>query len=264
VGYEGSGVLFDIIECENYFCIIQEQKVRTNNHIVSCALIILFLVILMPGMGILYAGETETRAVTSFDSIHVTGPITVYLEKGNRESVTVSVQNIGPEKILTETEGLTLRIRPQSGIFSEDSGAKVTVTFRELRDIRVGGGADVEGRSIIQGDKIEVNVNTNAKARLQVRANILDVKLTSTGELDVSGWADSQEAVINTGAHLNAFELNCNNVYIKINTTAVGNVRAKTLIDAEIGTKGTLRYKGNPEKERIKKSLGGTATKLLD
>lgn len=213
---------------------------------------------------LLYAGETEKRAVTSFDSIHVTGPITVYLEKGNRESVTVSVENIGPEKIITETEGLTLRVRPQSGIFSEDAGAKVTVTFRELRSIRAGGGARVEGRSPIQGDKIEINVNTNARAKLQVKANILEIKLTSTGELDISGRADAQEAVINTGARLNAFDLTCNNVYIKINTTAVGNVRAKKMIDAEVGTKGTLRYKGNPEKERIEKSLGGTVTKLLD
>ena len=229
--------------------------------------LLMFLSFLFTGMftaGILYAGESEKRAVSSFDSIHVTGPITLYLEKGNKESVTVSVENIKPEKIITETDGLTLRVRPQSGILSEDAGAKITVTYRELRGIRAGGGAEVMGRSVIQGDKIEINVNTNAKAKLQVKANILKIKLTSTGELDISGKVDSQEAIINTGARLNGFDLACEKVYIKINTTAVGNVHAKKLIDADVGTKGTLRYKGNPEKERIQKSLGGKVTKLLD
>lgn len=225
---------------------------------------ILYLVILTFSAGILWAGESEKRAVSSFDSIHVTGPITLYLEKGNREGVTVAVENIGLEKIVTETDGLTLRIRPQSGIFSEDAGAKVTVSYRELRGIRAGGGAEVIGRSVIQGDKIEININTNAKAKLEVNANILDIKMTSTGELDISGKAASQEATINTGARLNAFDLNCDSVYIKINTTAVGNVRAKQLIDADVSTKGVLRYKGDPEKEKIQKSLGGTVTKLLD
>jgi len=221
--------------------------------------LLMFLSFLFTGMftaGILYAGESEKRAVSSFDSIHVTGPITLYLEKGNKESVTVSVENIKPEKIITETDGLTLRVRPQSGIFSEDAGAKITVTYRELRGIRAGGGAEVMGRSVIQGDKIEINVNTNAKAKLQVK--------TRTGELDISGKVDSQEAIINTGARLNGFDLACEKVYININTTAVGNVHAKKLIDADVGTKGTLRYKGNPEKERIQKSLGGKVTKLLD
>ncbi len=237
---------------------------HTTKNTSTFAVFNLSLYILLSIPGILAGQESEKREVSSFDSIHVTGPIVLYLEKGNRESVTVKVENIGPEKIVTETDGLTLRVRPQSGIFSEEAGAQVIVTFKELRQIRAGNAAEVIGKSIIQGDKIEINVNTNAKAKLEVKANLLEIKMTSAGELDISGTTGSQEATINTGSHLNAFNLTCVNLYIKINTTAVGNVRVKGLIDADVGTKGILRYKGNPEKERIQKSFGGTATKLLD
>lgn len=224
--------------------------------------VLLFFMVLLSNA--VFARDSEERVVKSFDDIRVTGRMEVRLEEGKKERLRIEAEGIEISKVFTEHSGGTLKIYIQRGFLKEDIDVKVYVTYTKLREIHSSALASIKGKSIIKGDKLVVDVNRNGKAELKIDVSTIDLTVSSSGELDISGRTETQNTRVNTGGKLKAFDLDCDNTYIRVNTTGTGEVRANKLLEATVNTAGNLRIKGSPAEETIKSGAGGTVTRLVD
>ena len=211
-----------------------------------------------------FALETEERIVASFDIIRATGRVKVFLKPGKSERLRIETRGVEISKVFTELDGTTLKIYIQMGFIDDNIDVKVYVTYKELREVHSSALADIQAESVIKGDKLVVDVNSKGRANIKVDVNTLELMVSVSGELEISGKTKTQNTRVNTDGKLKAFNLQCGKTYIKINTAGIAEVRAGELLDAIVHTGGNLRYKGNPSKETIKSTVGGTVTRLAD
>jgi hypothetical protein len=230
-------------------------KITRTAAAVGCALFLIFLMATCP----LFA-ETEQRSVKGFDGVYASGPVQVFLTEGNREAVTVTVEGIELDKIITEVVGNKLEVKPKTGAFtSGNPDIRVQITYTRIREVRSASGARLFCETALTGDKVELNVNTGGSAEVRVDVNTLASTVISGAELSVSGRAQNHEVTVNTGGKLNAFELLCENAFVKIGSGGFAEVFASELIEGTVKSAGGLRFKGDPKKERIETSGGGKA-----
>jgi hypothetical protein len=224
--------------------------------------LLFFAFFLLLNMG--FALESEERIVSHYDAVRVTGRIKVFLKKGSVERVKIEADGVEISKVFTETDGTTLKIYTQKGYVDDDIDVKAYVTYKELREVHSSALAVVKTDSAIKGDKLVVDVNSKGRADLIVDVDALELFVSVSGRLEISGRAGTQNASVNSDGSLKAFGLKCNKTYIKINTAGMAEITAGDLLDATVHTGGNLRYKGEPSRETIKTSLGGTITRIAD
>lgn len=212
----------------------------------------------------LQAAETEHRSIDRFDTLQASGLLEVHLVPGSGRSLDISVEGTGSDEVVIEVQGKTLTVKMKKGILYDEDEVKVqvTVSYELIREIKATTGAEIFSDTLLRGDKITVEVGSGADADVQVDVTTLDLKSASGSLLKISGRAQSQDTTVNSGGKLSAFDLNCVNTYIKVNTGGVAEVTATGELEAQVGTGGTLRYRGSPSKTKIKKGLGATVKEI--
>ena len=222
-----------------------------------CFLILSFI------LSVAHAQESETRSLKSFDSIRVSGKIKVFLKEGSSESVTVTVEDDDPDKIVTEVEGKNLEIKAKTtSRIEEGVEFRIYVTYTTLRMLRIGSKAELTGESVIRGDKIEVDVGNSAIVDIGIDANTLTCEVSGAGELTVSGNTEDLKCEVNTTGVLRGFGLVCENAYVKLGTAGSAEIYATELIEGSVKTTAKLTFKGDPKKQRVEKSTGGKIKEL--
>ncbi|MFW6181075.1 MAG: head GIN domain-containing protein [Spirochaetota bacterium] len=226
-------------------------------RILAC--LVLLLLPLAPA-----AAETQKRSIERFDKLQASGLLEVRLVEGSGRTAEVAVEGTDPGEVVTTVGGKTLAVKMKKGILYDENTVKVlvTVSYEVLREIQVTTGAVVVSDGVLRGDKITVEAGSGGDADLQVDVTTLDLKAVSGSVLKISGKAQSQDTTVNTGGKLEAFGLDCRSVYIRVNTAGTAEVTAARELEAQVGTGGTLRYRGSPAKTSIKKGLGATVEQV--
>ena len=173
--------------------------------------------------------RTEARTVGSFDSIDLDGSARLIVTVGAGASVSLE----GPDNILdrvtTEVDGDTLRIRTRAKDWVWSNGQPrvvISIGVPHLRSLRLEGGNDVR-----------LNGFKGGESRLEVRGA---AHLRASGELDAltvdmegAGFADLGELVANEA---------------RVTVDGIGRVivHPKDRLDATMNGIGTILYAGSP------------------
>lgn len=198
--------------------------------------------------------------VDPFDEISVSGNVNVYLESGNEESVEISEKD---HKITVEVSNGVLKIKRKNPLkIKEYQGEPVDikVTYRKLRRVRGAAGSTISNSEAITGDQLKLDFHSGAQGRILVDVDDLDLTVSEGAQLKVKGKTISQTANVSTGAVLSAHRLDSDRTYVKANTGGNANVVANELLEAKASTGGNIDYEGNPEKVKIKDTLGGNVS----
>lgn len=202
-------------------------------------------------------GQKEIRDVKSFDKITAFGNLKIELKKGNKEKVIIESDDVNTEDITTEVKDLKLEIRMTANLFEKDDEAKITITFKELREIKAHAGVNVFLRETLEADKLTVIATSGGYIEMLVNLNAVRTETSQGGHIDLRGNAKIQESLSIAGGILTASELQCDEVYIKMNTGGQADVVANKLLNAKVSSGASLTYYGNPEKQDLSTILGG-------
>lgn len=227
-----------------------------------CSLMKYLLTVLF-SVALLYANaqQTETRKVNSFDKIDVTGNIDVEMKLGDKESLEIKTLNIDPSEVMTEQDDKLLKIKMRSNLFDEDAKVKISITYKEIREITSNASAVIKFQNDIEGDKIFATATSGGIIMMKVNLNAIELKAYQGAHIDVSGECKTQESFINTGGILSASNFKCDEVFIRMNTGGQAEVIANKKIEANVNTGAKLSFFGKPEKESLNTSLGGKIIK---
>lgn len=205
--------------------------------------------------GLVLAQNTDVREITPFDKIKVSGEVKVYVEKGDRESVTVKTNEIPTSDIISEIKNKTLEIRLKNNLY-KNVKAEVYVTYRELRDIHVSGAAYVSVNDTLMVDKLTLTVKTSSEFDGTLMANTADLRVTQASTARLRGKVNNYEAQASTGGILAALELQSDSTFVKVSSGATAKVYASELLDAKIQTGGSLVHTGGAKQKNVKSFLG--------
>ncbi|MCB0544304.1 MAG: DUF2807 domain-containing protein [Saprospiraceae bacterium] len=165
------------------------------------------------------AQTTDTRSLSSFDKIAVSGGFeTLILKEGSSESVTIEATGINADKIKTEVHGGTLEIGMKRGNHGHYK-AKITVTYRSLKEIANSGSTDIEAVSVIKGerfefagsgsgdfkgsfdvDKLEIAISGSSDMKLNGKAQKQEIAISGSGDVDASGLKGKEASVAISGS----------------------------------------------------------------
>jgi hypothetical protein len=222
--------------------------------------IIVIILLLTLGIFSLKAQKTDTRIISPFDKVNISGNLNVELIQGNSGEVKIVSDDINPEEIITELSNNTLKIKMRSNLFKKVD-VDIFITYKEIKGITANASADVIIKDTIKTNNFVAKATSGAKIELIADIESVEFSALQGAQIIVSGNVNRQESYINTGGILSATNLQCNEVFIKVNTGGKAEVVAKEKIDASVNTGADLSYFGKPAKETITNNLGGTISK---
>ncbi len=169
--------------------------------------------VVLSTMGLLFPfclaaqSSTVTRSLSSFDQIGISGGFdVVYLKQGDAESVTLDVNGIDPDNIVTEVNNGALNIKTKKGNYSNYK-AKITVTYRNIKSVANSGSSDIETLSPIKGSEFKFASSGSGDFKGELDVKDLDIAISGSSDMTLTGNADVQEIAISGSGDVNASAL---------------------------------------------------------
>jgi hypothetical protein len=211
-----------------------------------------------------WAQGTETRQLSSFEAVSVSGSFTVKLVKGNEESVKIEAKNVDPKDIITEISGGKLKIRYKDNNWGwkDNPKADIYVTFKKISGLSSSGSSLVELDSPLEGDRMNVSCSGSGTIKAKVDGKELEVENSGSGEIILKGKSEIADISSSGSGDIDAFELTSDEVVISSSGSCDVDVTAKKKLQVSISGSGDVRYKGTPEFNKVRVSGSGSVEKV--
>jgi hypothetical protein len=232
------------------------------------------------------AQNLEERKVAPFDKIQLDGPVDVVLGKGNAEAVRIETQNLDSRKVLTEVQGGKLKVYLEKGVDKniKNIRTKVFVTYRNLNEIsrsgsgnlivlsdlsasrfifKSNGSGNVSCKGNMQADQISFQGSGSGNLEVaSIQTDLLNLSQSGSGNLKITaGRARNINLDTSGSGNIDAFGLSSE--VCKVKQSGSGNLSISTSESLEVSMHGSgnIRYKGNPNVQKISHSGSGGVKK---
>ena len=237
----------------------------------SMRIITMFLVVsIFVGMSSLFAGCSmiggvhgdgnvlkETRKVTAFDGIEVSGAFDIILKQGATEEVTVEADaNLLP-LIHTDVVGGTLQIETRKPI-NHVTVMKVYVTVKDLKRVDVSGAVDINTEGRITVPELSFGSSGASESKMELAVQKLKLDCSGASKLRFSGSATDVSMDLSGASDIFAYDLLAENYDIDISGAGNAQINVSKKIRAEISGAGSVKYKGSPS--NIDQSVSGAGS----
>jgi hypothetical protein len=204
---------------------------------------------------------TETRKVTGFNKIDISGGFDVVIKQDTAESVSITADDNLMEAIKSEVSDGKLQIKTKGSICN--SGKLVlNISLRDLNRIETSGAVNVTSNGKITTKDLVIGTSGATKITLDLNANNLITNGTGSTELNLTGQASSHLVNFSGAGTLNALDF----IVAKYNIESTGAVNCKinVLNELNVSSAGVseVEYRGNPAKIHEDKSGASTLKKI--
>ena len=182
--------------------------------------------------------KTETRAVSGFTRVELSGVGTLNIAQTGTESLAISAEdNLLPLLTSTVSDGtLTLRVR-QGDSISPTKPIVYTLSVKHLDGVQLSGAGAINA----------VDITTNA----------LDVSLSGAGSMVITGSAQSQTASISGAGRYDAKGFQTAATQVTISGEGNMTVSASQTLNATVSGSGAVTYYGSPQ---VAQKISGSGT----
>jgi len=197
---------------------------------------------------------TEGRIVDSFSRIEVEGAANIILSQGNNQTVQIEADDNIVPVITTRIRGDELEIS-NSRNYRSNNPVNVYITAPVVSAISIDGSGDVFGRTAIEGDQLELDIDGSGDMDLEIFYTQLLVDSNGSGDFQLFGDVVDQNVRMSGSGNYDAWEMTSENCDIRISGSGDASVFASEFLKAEIRGSGNIKYYGNP---RVESSVTGS------
>lgn len=202
----------------------------------------------------------ETREVSGFSKISLSGAGELRIIQGDQESLTIKAEDNLMEMIKTEVKDDTLELSIDQDWFVSVMPSKTiifTVYVKDLNGIEISGAGKVESDAI-QTDQLDIVSSGFGDITIdQLTAQTLKLNISGGGNCDLSGEVATQDISIDGAGKFSAEDLKSKEIEIQISGAGDATVWATDTLRVNISGVGHVGYYGDPE---IHQSISGAAT----
>jgi hypothetical protein len=224
-----------------------------------------FLFILLPGIALSSCIDPvvkQERNVGQFTGIKVGGAFEVVLSQTGKHRLVVEAEEDLLDKVRTEVKGDVLHIDMEwDWSWKGNDDIIIYIDFKDLESLEISGAADVRADTPINANDLDIRVSGAGDMELEVDANTIDVTVSGAGDLRVSGSTDRQKVRLSGAGDYEAQHLKSNYTYAKASGAGTIVVYASEEIEAYASGAGSVKYYGDPDKEKSNASGAGSIRK---
>ncbi|WP_162141777.1 head GIN domain-containing protein [Daejeonella oryzae] len=193
----------------------------------------------------------ESRPVSGFKSLKVSGIADVYITKGDQEKVDIEVNNKRyNERLKVEVVNNVLIIRTENNNEKRyddfnNVKLKVYITYKQLISVSGSGATKVNSEQPIVSDKFQIKLSGANNSKLSLDVKDLNIEISGAVNLNLSGKADLVDIESSGASNLKAYELITQNLRAK--TSGVSNIfiSAEKTLEVDASGLSNITYDGN-------------------
>jgi hypothetical protein len=208
-----------------------------------------------------HAQQTETRNIGAFTGVKATEAIDVYLRKGDKESIKVEVTGTAPSNVLTEVSGAYLKVHMRDGNYRGSVSAKVYVTYVKVDKLSASSAGNIFSEGPIRASTMEISASSAGTIDINIEAGNLEASASTAGEMELTGKARSVLLESASAGEIDAYDLEAETVEAGASTAGAIKLNVTKSLDARASSGGSIRYRGNPDKNNTSSSSGGSVKK---
>lgn len=205
--------------------------------------------------------KKESRKISSFNGIEVSGAFKVYLKQGPTEELVVETdENILP-LVRTEVYGSTLKIETVKPI-SHVTTLKVYITFKDLNKLDLSGAVDVVSEGMLNIAALDFEASGASDTKLELTVQKLHMDCSGASKIKLIGTAREVEMDLSGASDILAYDLVAETYDLEISGAGEAQINVTKKIAAEISGAGTVKYKGTPSEIDQNVSGAGSIKKV--
>jgi hypothetical protein len=191
---------------------------------------------------------SETRAVSGFERVDVSGGGSLEIIQDGTESLTVETDDNVMQYITSEVRSGTLYLGMDFGLRSFlPSRLHFTLHVIDLTDITTSGSWEVTSASIQTG-RLDIVLSGSGKVVVNaLTADELDATVSGSGQLDLSGEARQQNLSISGSGKYLAGDLRSQSATVSISGSGNVTVWATETLAVHVSGSGDVSYFGSPQ-----------------
>ncbi len=190
---------------------------------------------------------TQTRAVSNFEVVDVSGAVDVYVKQDSAFSVKVVVDANLQEYVEVYEDNGVLKIHQQDNTsLDATKGIKVYVSAPKFEEFEASGACDIISENKIGSDgTIAVDVSGASTVNLEIKAPKINVGASGACNITLRGETKNVTIDGSGSTDVKAFELLSENVVVGLSGAGDAQVFASTKLEANISGAASVRYRGN-------------------
>ena len=179
---------------------------------------------------------SETRSVSGFTGIDLSGTGEVIIEQGGSESLTVEADDNVLPVLTSEVEGSVLRLgrKPRTTVNTRNP-IRYRVTLPVLTSLELSGSGSVTAEGL--------------------QLDALRVDISGSGTVSLAGSADEQTVEMSGSGRYDAAGLSSRSVEVDISGSGEATVAVTEQLRVDISGSGTVTYSGDPT---VDQSISGS------
>ena len=203
-----------------------------------------------------FAFAQTSKKVGDFNKVTTFDRIEVKLIASNENKVILDGDNAEEVELVNKNGELKIRM-PLTKLLSGDA-IFVTVYFIDLEAVEANEGSKISCETTIESNIFDIIAKEGSKIDIKVNTEKLNCRLANGSLLKISGAAQNQELLLNSGANFEGQNLKTNQTTITVNAGGEAEIFATNIVDAKVRAGGTILIYGKPKQINQKTIAGGT------
>jgi hypothetical protein len=171
--------------------------------------------------------KTEVRPVGKFDSVRVSVPANVLIERTGAEGLSLTADDNLLPILESEVSDGTLQLSVAKGTSFAGRTPIIRITVADLRKL------DVEGSGAVKASKLD--------------GSALSLTVSGSGNIRLAGTSDNLAVVVDGSGSVAAAELQSKRAKVVVRGSGEATVNARDELDATIMGSGSVDYLGSPK-----------------
>lgn len=204
----------------------------------------------------------ETRDVSDFSKIDVSGAFKVDITYGSEEKVEVEVPDNLQKYVKVKARAGKLYIEGDSKTSIKSScDLLIHIKTARLNDFELSGASSIQLNNTLKDDSfsLESSGATNFKGTLDVNEVEMDLSGASSARLE--GRATKALVDLSGASNLTDYEFEIEDAFIDLSGASTAKITSLKSIKADVSGASSLHYKGNPAKNDVIKSGASSVKK---
>jgi len=191
--------------------------------------------------------KTDTRRVSNFNSVQLSGVGTLVITQGDREGLEITADDNILAYVESNVFGRNLNLGVQDFINIQPSANIVyQLTVRELENIETSGVGQVDLKEF-SGEDLTIAISGSGSVDISdLAAESLEMKVSGMGDVQISGAVKDQRVEISGAGDYDASDLESETAQVEISGVGSAQVWATRSLDVELSGMGNVFYYGDP------------------
>jgi len=199
---------------------------------------------------------TETRTVSNFDRVILTGIGDLVLIQGDSEGLEIEAEDNVISRITSEVKNGTLEIGFDTRTVIPTKSVKFRLTMRNIRGIESKGVSNINANDFTT-DQLDIGISGTGNITMRdITAEQVTVNVSGAGSLTLDGKADQQKITMSGAGNFNGEDLESGTSDITITGLGRATVWVTEALDVTISGTGGVDYYGSPSVSQQISGLG--------